>query len=122
MPQRSRTTLGAVRLRSLLCLTQRQAVEDVRRKTEPTRNPGVIDRCRIEQDNADRTFIEVHVGCGLEDFGGSVEELVGFFPERDYELYGSNDLDRYPKPFVGERRQLAGDRFYLIAIAKDPPA
>jgi FkbM family methyltransferase len=67
-------------------------------------------------------FIEVHVGCGLEDFGGSVEELVGFFPERDYELYGSNDLDRYPKPFVGERRQLAGDRFYLIAIARDPPA
>ena len=66
-------------------------------------------------------FIEVHVGYGLETFGGSVDELVGFFPERDYELYGSNDLDRYPAPFVGERRELAKDRFYLIAIAKDPP-
>jgi FkbM family methyltransferase len=66
-------------------------------------------------------FVEVHVGFGLEDFGGSVEELVGFFPERDYDLYGSNDLDRDPKPFVGERRRLAGDRFYLTAVAKDPP-
>jgi hypothetical protein len=48
--------------------------------------------------------------------------LVGFFPEQDYDLYGSNELDRYPKPFVGERRELAGDRFFLTAIARDPPA
>jgi FkbM family methyltransferase len=67
-------------------------------------------------------FIEVHIGVGLEAFGGSVEELVGFFPERDYELFASNEIDRYPKPFVGERRELASDRFYLTAIAKDPPA
>ena len=67
-------------------------------------------------------FIEVHVGAGLETFGGSVEELVGFFPDSDYELFASNELDRYPKPFVGERRELAGDRFFLTAIARDPPA
>jgi FkbM family methyltransferase len=67
-------------------------------------------------------FVEVHVGVGLEELGGSVEELVAFFPEADYDLYGSNDLDRCPKPFVGERRRLAADRFYLTAIAKDPPA
>jgi FkbM family methyltransferase len=67
-------------------------------------------------------FIEVHVGVGLETFGGSVEELLGFFPDSDYELFASNNLDRYPKPFVGERRELAGDRFYLTAIAKAPPA
>jgi FkbM family methyltransferase len=67
-------------------------------------------------------FIEVHVGFGLEDFGGSVEELVGFFPDEHYELYGSNEIDRYPKPFVGEGREVANDRFYLTAIAKDPPA
>jgi FkbM family methyltransferase len=67
-------------------------------------------------------FIEVHVGYGLEDFGGSVEELLGFFPEDDYELYGSNEIDRYPKPFVGQGREIAKDRFYLTAIAKDPPA
>jgi FkbM family methyltransferase len=67
-------------------------------------------------------FVEVHVGYGLEAFGGGVDELLGFFPERDYELYASNELDRYPKPFVGERRKLADDRFYLTAIAKDPPA
>jgi FkbM family methyltransferase len=66
-------------------------------------------------------FIEVHVGYGLEDFGGSVEELLGFFLERDYHLYGSTELDRYPKPFVGEGRAVAADRFYLTAIAKDPP-
>ena len=67
-------------------------------------------------------FIEVHVGYGLEEFGGSVEELLGFFPEGDYDLYGSNEIDRYPKPFVGEGRAVASDRFYLTAIAKDPPA
>jgi FkbM family methyltransferase len=67
-------------------------------------------------------FIEVHVGYGLEDFGGSVDELLGFFPEEDYELYGSNEIDRYPKPFLGEGRAVASDRFYLTAIAKDPPA
>jgi FkbM family methyltransferase len=67
-------------------------------------------------------FIEVHIGVGLETFGGSVEELLGFFPDSDYELFASNEIDRYPKPFVGERRELASDRFYLTAIAKDPPA
>jgi FkbM family methyltransferase len=67
-------------------------------------------------------FVEVHVGYGLEDFGGSVDELLGFFPEQDYDLYASNELDRYPKPFVGEGRAVASDRFYLTAIAKDPPA
>ena len=67
-------------------------------------------------------FIEVHIGVGLEKFGGSLEELVGFFPEQDYDLYGSNERDRYPKPFVGEGRAVADDRFYLTAIAKNPPA
>ena len=73
-------------------------------------------------DTRPDVFIEVHVGYGLEDFGGSVEELLGFFPEQDYDLYGSNEIDRYPKPFVGEGRAVASDRFYLTAIAKDPPA
>jgi FkbM family methyltransferase len=73
-------------------------------------------------DRRPDVFIEVHVGYGLEDFGGSVDELLGFFPEEDYELYGSNEIDRYPKPFVGEGRAVASDRFYLTAIAKDPPA
>ncbi len=67
-------------------------------------------------------FVEVHVGHGLEDFGGSVEELLAFLPEQDYDLYGSDELDRYPKPFLGGRRSIASDRFYLTAIAKDPPA
>jgi FkbM family methyltransferase len=67
-------------------------------------------------------FTEVHVGYGLEEFGGSVDELLSFFPEQDYELYGSNEIDRYPKPFVGAGREIANDRFYLTAIAKDPPA
>ena len=66
-------------------------------------------------------FIEVHVGYSPEDFGGSVEELLGFLLEQDYDLYGSNELDRYPKPFVGEGRTVAADRFYLTAIARDPP-
>jgi FkbM family methyltransferase len=41
-------------------------------------------------------FVEVHVGYGLEDFGGGVDELLEFFPEQDYELYGSNEIDRDP--------------------------
>jgi hypothetical protein len=35
-------------------------------------------------------FIEVQVGYGLEDFGGSVDELLGFFPEQDPDLYASD--------------------------------
>jgi FkbM family methyltransferase len=73
-------------------------------------------------DTRPDVFTEVHVGYGLEEFGGSVDELLGFFPEQDYDLYGSDEIDRYPKPFVGARRDLAKDRFYLTAIAKDPPA
>jgi hypothetical protein len=67
-------------------------------------------------------FVEVHVGYGLEDFGGSVDELLGFFPEQDDDRYASNEIDRYPRPFVGEGRDVASDRLYLTAIAKDPPA
>jgi FkbM family methyltransferase len=63
-------------------------------------------------------FIEVHVGVGLEMFGGSVESLLAFFPVADYDLYVSNERDRTPRPLTDETRAITGKHFYLTAIAR----
>jgi FkbM family methyltransferase len=60
--------------------------------------------------------IEVHVGHGLEDFGGSVRHLLSFFPAKDYNLSVRAENDE-------EFRQLKSDadapqgRFFLAASA-----
>lgn len=63
-------------------------------------------------------FIEVHVGCGLEDFGGSVESLVRFFPSDRFDLYLRAEADKTFDSF-----RLLDDRttrrFFLIALARD---
>lgn len=62
-------------------------------------------------------FIEMHVGCGLEKFGGSVETIVSFFPEDRFELFMAADTDQTPRPF-SMNEQVTRSRFYLFAIAR----
>src|SRR5580700_11051936 len=41
-------------------------------------------------------FVEMHVGCGLEKFGGSVESIAGTFEELGYDLWMSGpELDTF---------------------------
>jgi FkbM family methyltransferase len=61
-------------------------------------------------------FFEMHVGCGLEKFGGSVESITGLLEEIGYDLWMSNPaLDAFV-PFSQES-PLIRERFFLIAIA-----
>jgi FkbM family methyltransferase len=77
---------------------------------------GAIDtlsRCRPD------CFVEMHVGCGLEKFGGSVKSIAGTFEELGYDLWMSGPgLDTFV-PF-SEQSALVATRFFLIAIAATP--
>lgn len=60
-------------------------------------------------------FIEVHVGCGLEKFGGSVQSLLSLLP--DYELLISVPDNKGDfQPFVPDS-PILNDRFFLAAFA-----
>lgn len=74
---------------------------------------------------ADRTlarcpdcFIEVHVGHGLEKFGGSVDQILAYFPSSSYELKAATEDDQM---FVPLRRgePLTNSRFFLLALVRD---
>lgn len=61
-------------------------------------------------------FFEMHVGCGLEKFGGSVRSLTGVLDELGYDLWMSGPgLDSFV-PFSAESALVCA-RFFLIAIA-----
>jgi len=59
-------------------------------------------------------FVEVHVNAGLEKFGGSVEQVFSLFPV-GYEFFAAPPS----RAFIpwDEARDLARDRFFLVAIA-----
>jgi FkbM family methyltransferase len=59
-------------------------------------------------------FIEVHAGCGLETFGGSVGALARFLQAFGYTLWMNGPEGREFVPF-DERSELIGSRFFLIA-------
>jgi FkbM family methyltransferase len=62
-------------------------------------------------------FVEVHVGCGLEEFGGSVESLVRFFPTDRFALYLRAEADKQFDSFqLSDQRTTR--RFFLIAVAR----
>jgi FkbM family methyltransferase len=69
-------------------------------------------------------FIEVHVGTGLEKFGGSVEGILAYFPVSNYQLFVGHPhddkefklLDRgSPSPIT---KDLMSRRFHLVALAR----
>ena len=65
-------------------------------------------------------FIEVHVGTGLEKFGGSVGEILSFFPRHCYDLFQAveeQNAGRF-EAFQLESSMLKG-RFYLVAIRRE---
>lgn len=64
-------------------------------------------------------FIEVHVGMGLEKFGGSVEEVLRNFPSDRYDRFiaPAGPAHAVFIPWTPESR-ITLERFHLIALAK----
>jgi hypothetical protein len=62
-------------------------------------------------------FVEVHVGAGLEKFGGSAEGIISFFPRDDYELLMASEENRDFVPFDCDAALLQR-RFFLLAISR----
>lgn len=62
-------------------------------------------------------FVEVHVGCGLEKFGGSVETLLLFFPKSDYDLWIYSETHPEISPLTPDT-PLPTERFFLIAASR----
>lgn len=62
-------------------------------------------------------FVEVHVGHGLERLGGSVEEVLSFFPESAYDRFVSSEAS--PEPVsLGSGSMMTRDRFFLTALSR----
>ncbi|HTV54021.1 MAG TPA: FkbM family methyltransferase [Terriglobia bacterium] len=60
-------------------------------------------------------FVEVHVGHGLESFGGSAERVLRFFPRDAYKLYVAAAGESGFVPLESADFRLR-DRFYLVAL------
>ncbi|MGL4514093.1 MAG: FkbM family methyltransferase [Lacipirellulaceae bacterium] len=65
-------------------------------------------------------FIEVHVGCGLEEYGGSWRSVVERFPDESYKRFAWKlDSGDRPRPFVADA-ELVGSRFGFVALHRHP--
>jgi FkbM family methyltransferase len=62
-------------------------------------------------------FVEVHTQVGLEALGGSVGELISYFPPTHYDLFMYSDAAPQFIPFDQESEIVRG-RFFLIAVGK----
>lgn len=62
-------------------------------------------------------FVEVHVGCGLEKLGGSLDLVLSHFPEERFSLIVRAEADAEFRPLV-KSAPLTKDRFFLIARAR----
>lgn len=62
-------------------------------------------------------FVEVHTGVGLEKAGGSVDQVLAFFPRRDYESFIASEDRRNFVP-LAERTELTKSRFFFVALAR----
>lgn len=62
-------------------------------------------------------FIEVHVGAGLETFGGSPAEVFAFFPTLRYDLFISSEGNEHFEPLRMES-PLLRERFFLVALSR----
>jgi FkbM family methyltransferase len=66
-------------------------------------------------------FVEVHVGYGLEDLGGSTRLVLEHFDRDDFRLLVSragNALDDYELLPLDEHPEVLRDRFFLLALAR----
>jgi len=64
---------------------------------------------------APEAFIEVHTGCGLEEFGGSHEEIFDTFPSDRYTLFAAEGNSPRLLP-VKDASMLPATRFFLVAL------
>jgi FkbM family methyltransferase len=65
-------------------------------------------------------FIEVHVNCGLEKLGGSVDKVLSYFPEKHYYLHARAEKDIEFRP-LAKTDPITMNRFFLIAKPKLNP-
>ncbi len=63
-------------------------------------------------------FVEVHTRHGLEAAGGSVGQVLAFFPDTDYQVFVHSDAAPVPVPLGGAAPGLLSDRFYLTALSR----
>ncbi|CAN5142586.1 hypothetical protein BH09GEM1_BH09GEM1_19870 [soil metagenome] len=66
-------------------------------------------------------FVETHVGCGLEKLGGSVAQVLSYFPADRFAVLVRSEADESFRA-LQEGDPLTRDRFFLIAQCRDAPA
>jgi FkbM family methyltransferase len=59
-------------------------------------------------------FVEVHSEHGLEQLGGSVEQILGFFRTHSYQLHWADPTEGRFRPIGAEEPR---GRFYLVAVS-----
>ena len=74
---------------------------------------GATETLRTHPD----CFVEVHTHGGLEAYGGSVDSVISFFPESEYELFMASENQRQFVPFAHDN-PLTSERFFLVAISR----
>jgi FkbM family methyltransferase len=62
-------------------------------------------------------FVEVHHGCGLEAAGGSVEQVLGFFPPDRFERLVAPASTQAFRPLTKDS-DVPTERFFLLALGK----
>ena len=73
---------------------------------------GARETLRAEPE----AFIEVHTGCGLEEFGGSREEIRNTFPDDRYLLFAAEATSAPKFSPVTDAASLPATRFFLVAL------
>ena len=80
----------------------------------------VLDGARTILSHRIDWFVEVHVGCGLETLGGSVDRVLAYFPSSQYDiLINRADGDGFRPPVPND--PILKERFHLLAIARNLP-
>jgi len=73
---------------------------------------GATETLRTKPD----CFVEVHGGVGLENFGGTLDKVLSFFPSQDFELFAAWPDCRFAK--FTDKEQFHGRRFFLISLSR----
>ncbi len=65
-------------------------------------------------------YVEVHQGCGLESHNGSLDQVLSFFPQPQYQLYAVQLDEGETDKVVGFSTTLpfVAGRFGLLAVAE----
>jgi FkbM family methyltransferase len=63
-------------------------------------------------------FVEVHVRAGLEKFGGSVGEVISFFPTEHYDLFMCPEVPHDKYVPLDLHSPVIRTRFFLVALSQ----